>query len=152
MTLNGIKTADEIEDVLTEALGVGGIVSVVLYEDAIIDAVAGEVEDPIILILDIDTLLEVIDDEGEFTGFLSADVYSDAFEGKKTIEISAISGGGYSYDYNEVFDPDADDDIALQKAIQKAIVKINNSGKYIFTGTKDKFDKWTLVEAPLYFG
>lgn len=150
--LNGIKTAEEIEAVLTEALGVGGIVSVVLYEDAIIDAVAGEVEDPIILILDIDTLLEVIDDEGECTGFLSADVYSDAFEGKKTIEISAISGDGFSYDYNEVFDPDADDDIALQKAIQKAIVKINNSGKYIFIGTKDKFDKWTLVEAPLYFG
>lgn len=150
--LNGIKTADEIEEILNEALSFGGVVSVVLYEDAIIDAVAGEVEDPIILILDIDTLLEVIDDEGECTGFLSADAYSDAFEGKLSIEISAISGDGFSYDYNEVFDPDADDDIALQKAIQKAIVKINNSDKYIFIGTKDKFDKWTLVEAPLYFG
>lgn len=155
--LNGIKTADEIEDVLTEALGVGGIVSVVIYEDTIIDAVAGEVENPIILILDLETLLEVIDDEGECTGFLSADVYSDAFEGKKTIEISAISGDGFSYDYNKVFDPNADDDIALQKAIQKAIVAINRSDKdndkyIIFTGTKDKFDKWTLKETTLHFG
>ena len=151
-TLNGIKTAEEIEEILNEALSFGGVVSVVIYNDAIIDAVAGEVENPIILILDIDTLLEVIDEDDECTGFLSADAYSDAFEGKKTIEISAISGDGFSYDYNEVFDPDADDDIALQKAIQKAIVKINNSGKYIFIGTKDKFDKWTLEEAPLYFG
>jgi hypothetical protein len=150
--LNGIKTAEEIEEILNEALSFGGVVSVVLYEDAIIDAVAGEVEDPIILILDIDTLLEVIDDEGEFTGFLSADVYSDAFEGKKTIEISAISGGGYSYDYNEVFDPDATSDSALQKALQKTIIAINKSDKFIFTGTRDKFDKWTLEEAPLYFG
>jgi hypothetical protein len=150
--LNGIKTAEEIEEILNEALSFGGVVSVVIYNDAIIDAVAGEVENPIILILDIDTLLEVIDEDDECTGFLSADAYSDAFEGKKTIEISAISGDGFSYDYNEVFDPDADDDIALQKAIQKAIVKINNSDKYIFIGTKDKFDKWTLEEAPLYFG
>ncbi|MFY9381726.1 MAG: S-layer homology domain-containing protein, partial [Eubacteriales bacterium] len=155
-TLNGIKTAEEIEAVLTEALGVGGVVSVVLYEDAIIDAVAGEVENPIILILDLKTLLEIVGEDDECTGFLSADVYSDAFEGKKTIEISAISGDGFSYDYNKVFDPNADDDIALQKAIQKTIVAINNKYKddkyIIFTGTKDKFDKWTLVEAPLYFG
>lgn len=150
--LNGIKTAEEIEEILNEALSFGGVVSVVIYNDAIIDAVAGEVEDPIILILDLETLLEVIDEDDECTGFLSADAYSDAFEGRLSIEISAISGDGFSYDYNEVFDPDADDDIALQKAIQKAIVKINNSDKYIFIGTKDKFDKWTLEEAPLYFG
>lgn len=151
-TLNGIKTAEEIEAVLTEALKVGGVVSVVIYEDTIIDAVAGEVENPIILILERDTILEIVGEEGECTGFIGADAYSDAFEGKKSIEISAISGDGFSYDYNKVFDPNADDDIALQKAIQKTIVAINKSGKYIFTGTKDQFGKWTLKEAPLYFG
>ena len=151
-TLNGIKTAEEIEAVLTEALKVGGVVSVVIYEDTIIDAQAGEVENPIILILDLNTLLEIVGEDDECTGFIGVDAYSDAFEGKKSIEISAISGDGFSYDYNKVFDPNADDDIALQKAIQKAIVAINNRGKYIFIGTKDKFDKWTLKEAPLYFG
>ena len=151
-TLNGIKTAEEIEAVLTEALKVGGVVSVVIYEDTIIDAQAGEVENPIILILDLNTLLEIVGEDDECTGFIGVDAYSDAFEGKLSIEISAISGDGFSYDYNKVFDPNADDDIALQKAIQKAIVAINNRDKYIFIGTKDKFDKWTLVEAPLYFG
>lgn len=156
-TLNGIKTAEEIEAVLTEALGVGGVVSVVIYEDTIIDVQAGAVENPIILIVDVDSVIDIVNDDDEFTGFLSADVYSDAFQGKQTIEISAITfkkadGAVVKYDYNEVFDPNAKDDTALQKATRKAIVELKNSGKYIFTGTKDQFGKWTLKETTLHHG
>lgn len=156
-TLNGIKTAEEIEAVLTEALKVGGVVSVVIYEDTIIDVQAGAVENPIILIVDVDSVIDIVNDDDEFTGFLSADVYSDAFQGKQTIEISAITfkkadGAVVKYDYNEVFDPNAKDDTALQKATQKAIVELKKSGKYIFTGTKDQFGKWTLKETTLHHG